>query len=136
MTDAVQKELARFREVITKDYGRTTWEGTATPLPAVTRLASVEIACRHFARGGDLPADELLRIAAEVTSLPLQEMKDADGATVQMWWPVRGEVGWLPYKERPGMWVGIEWEYDEFASRWVQRSVPSRPAISRVEVGA
>jgi hypothetical protein len=63
-------------------------------------------------------------------------MKDADGATALMWWPVRGEVGWLPYKERPGTWVGVEWQYDDFASRWVQRNSLLRPAISRVEVGA
>lgn len=135
MTEAVQKELARFREVITKDYGRTTWEGTTTPLPAVSRLASVQIACRHFARGGALPADEILRIAAEVTGLPMEEMTDVDGKSVKMWWPVRGEVGWLPYSERPMSWVGRAWEWDEFANRWTRKGGKGS-AISPVPMGA
>lgn len=124
----VTKELERFKGIITKDWSRKTWEGSSEPLPAVSRLASVEIACRHFARDGDLPAGEILRIAAEVTGLPLQEMTDAHGATVPMWWPVRGEVGWLPYEERPGTWVGVEWEHDDSAGRWAQRSAPSSEA--------
>lgn len=129
-----QEELARFREVITKDYGRTTWEGTNTPLPMVTRLASVQIACRHFARS-DLPAEEILRIASEVTGIPMEEMADADGKTVKMWWPVRGEAGWLPYTERPMMWFNREWEWDAFANRWSRKGAKG-PAISPIAIGA
>lgn len=132
----VQKELARFRSIITKDWARTTWEGTSTPLPAVSRLSGVAIACRHFARGGDLPADEILRVASEVTGLPLEEMTDADGKPAMMWWPVHGEVGWLPYKERPMMWVGREWTWDAFANRWVQPGAKGGSAVNHVPVGA
>lgn len=125
MTEAVQKELERFRSIITKDWARTTWDGTATPLPAVSRLSGVAIACRHFAmpyhKMETLPAAELLRIASDVTGLPLEEMTDADGKTAMMWWPVRGEVGWLPYKERPLMWIDREWTWDDSTSKWAQK---------------
>lgn len=132
----VQKELERFRSVITKDWARTTWDDTDKPLPAVSRLSGVAIACRHFAIGGKFPAEDILRIAAEVTGLPMEEMTDASGNTVKMWWPVHGEVGWLPYQERPMMWTGREWKWDDLANRWVQPGAKSGSAISTVPVGA
>lgn len=133
----VQKELERFRRIITEDWKRTESEGH--PIHPISRLSSISIACRHFAMPHHarptLPADEILRIAAEVTGLPMEEMEDADGKRVMMWWPVRGEVGWLPYRERPMMWLNRDWEWDTFANRWTRKGTKGQ-AISRVPVGA
>lgn len=134
----VQKELERFRSIIAKDWGRTESEGR--PVAAVTRLSAVAIACRHFAMPNrarpDLPATEILRIASEVTGYPMETMTDASGAKVQVWRPVRGEVGWLPYDVPPQNWTGGKWEWNSFANRWVQPGAKSGPAITTVPVGA
>ncbi|NOJ91977.1 hypothetical protein HMI51_03320 [Corallococcus coralloides] len=75
----------------------------------MTRISSAVITTRHFGMPSHdsprLPADELLRIAADVTGVPLEVMTDAQGREVQVWRPARGEVGWLPYDVPPANWT-------------------------------
>lgn len=105
MNETETKELDRFRGVAT-DYmhgSRSKWDN-GKPHALETKLSSVVIAARHFARGDEAPAAEILRIAAEVTGVPLEKRKDVNGNDVDVWPPARGEVGWLPYDVPPENW--------------------------------
>lgn len=126
----VNAELERFRSVIQKDWDMTEMEGRK--VHADSRLSSIVIACRHFATGGDLPAYELLRIASEVTGIPLEQMHDKTGRRVTVWRPARGEVGWLPYAVPPQNWTGGDWMWDGFTQDWRQMG----SAITTAPVGA
>lgn len=129
----IAAELERFRSIIQEEWDRNRSEGR--DVHSETRLSAIAIACRHFARGGDLPAAEILCIASEVTGVPMETMKDANGVEVQVWRPVRGEVGYLPYDVPPSNWTGEDWEWDEFAGKWFQPGAAGR-AINHVPVGA
>ncbi|RYZ38413.1 MAG: hypothetical protein EOO72_09840, partial [Myxococcaceae bacterium] len=73
--DEVQKEVERYRKILTSDWQKETELGHAL----ITRISKAVITTRHFAMPSHdcprLPADELLRIAAEVTGVPMETLQ-------------------------------------------------------------
>lgn len=127
-------ELEKFRDLLTKDWGRT-WDDGKT-LPAASRLSSIVIACRHGATPSKnhrpLHAYDVLRVASEVTGIPLEQMRDTKGRRVTVWRPARGEVGWLPYDVPSQNWTGGDWKWDNLTQDWFQTG----RAITTAPVGA
>lgn len=89
MASPQEQLLARFREVLTRDWERGELDGT----PLVSRLSSAVICTRHFAQGEDVATvARLLSIAAEVTGIPQETMTGSYGQPVVVWRPARGEL--------------------------------------------
>lgn len=102
LTKREEKEAARFRAAIEADKAY----GAANGWSAVTLHSAVVITARHFAKGESEPfRREILRIAADVTCIPMEWVPTVDGMLTKAWRPARGEVGWLPYEVTPEAWA-------------------------------